>query len=372
MFFLLVGLLLYVFDLGSDIYVAVQYWKNDETWWFGLTTGFIAGPSLVVNTLAIINQIIDVWKCIAAVLQVSVVALYFEAIFSKKPGTYLLAKLRYLETITESAPQWCLQVYIMLRQWHFPSYTIFSTVLSMLSLTWSITILEKERRIQEGTLFRFIDGFAFFNWQLWKLVSRLFSIALFAYVFRHYVIIPLALHWFILLGWILLKEIIDEGSERKTILLSMLPAFPFLFHSSKTFLPVKHAKYGMRVGYALLTLATIIMVTCSLTIEMHDVSHMDVLKPIAIASVAGTLPLSICCYCCVDHYDIDTQPITTPALSLHHDIHNHMQLTCVIDTEPTIIQALPLHDDTHNHIQRTRNTMRRPLFGIDTSPAMLY
>ena len=53
-------------------------------------------------------------------------------------------------------------------------------------------------------------------------------------------------------------------------------------------------------------------------------------------------------------------------------MHNHMQLTCVIDTEPTIMQVPPLHCDIHNHIQRTRNTMRRPLFGIDTSPAMLY
>ena len=94
-FSLLVGLMLYIFDYGSDIYVAVQHWKNNERWWFALTVGFIGVPSLIVNFTAII-QIMNIWTCIAAILQLSIVVRYIEAVLSRNPRTYSLAKLRYL------------------------------------------------------------------------------------------------------------------------------------------------------------------------------------------------------------------------------------------------------------------------------------
>ena len=139
---LTIGLALYLFDYGSDIWVAVKHWKNNDTWWFSMTVIFIVLPSLVVNITAVI-QVANTLKFIAAVLQLSIVFRYIEAILSPKiERTFWLALLRYLETITESAPQWCLQVYIMLRQWYFPSYTVASSVLSLLSLACSITTLE--------------------------------------------------------------------------------------------------------------------------------------------------------------------------------------------------------------------------------------
>ena len=50
---LLVGILLYLFDYGSDIHVTVQYWKNDKPWWFGMTVALICVPSIIVNFTAI-------------------------------------------------------------------------------------------------------------------------------------------------------------------------------------------------------------------------------------------------------------------------------------------------------------------------------
>ena len=122
--FLSVGFALYLFDLGSDIYVTVQYWKNDEPWWFGLTIGFICVPSLIVNLTAIIQNM-NIGKFLAAIFQLSIVVRYIEALIEPDTNignfsrTHSLAILRYTETITESALQWCLQVYIMLRQWYF-------------------------------------------------------------------------------------------------------------------------------------------------------------------------------------------------------------------------------------------------------------
>ena len=295
--FLSVGLVLYLFDLGSDIYVAVQYWKNDETWWFGLTVGLICVPSLIVNLTAIF-QFFKIWTFIAAFLQLSIVIRYAQAFASPKRYVYLVAKLRYLETITESAPQWCLQVYIMLRQWSFPSYTVVSSVFSLLSLAWSITTLEKQRLAEKNRRWKLFHEYVFFNWQLSTLISRLFAISLFAYVFRYYVIIFLAVHWLIQVVAVLSIEISADGWG-KSILLSLSTACPALFHSAETvprIWDIKHPKRVMGVGYAFLILTTIIMVMLSLAIKMPDVPHMNLIQPIAIASVAGVLPLSLCFY----------------------------------------------------------------------------
>ena len=137
---LIVGPLLYLLDLGSDIYVAVQYWKNDDVWWFGMTTGFILVPSIIVNITAII-EVFNFWRFIMVVLQLSFFVRYIEKISDPESIVFL----RYLQTITESAPQLYLQVYIMLRQWDVPWYTAVSSVLSLLSLAWSIMKLEKKK-----------------------------------------------------------------------------------------------------------------------------------------------------------------------------------------------------------------------------------
>ena len=299
--FLSVGLLLYVFDLGSDIYVALKYWENYETWWFWLTCGFICVPSLIVNFTAIF-QFRNPWSFIAAFAQLSIVARYIDAL--KKPDsrignfyrTHLLAILRYIETITKSAPQWCLQVYIMLRQWSFPSYTVVSTVLSMMSLVWSITILEKERREDNDKEFTLTNALLFGMWQMSTLISRLSAIVLFAYVFpRYYVIIFLAGHWLILVVTIFLIEMRNGGSFGKSLLLSILAACSSLFHSAENDLHTKRPMTEMIVGYLLLILMSFVMLVMSLirTTNTIDVAYMDVLMPIGIVSVLSGSILSM-------------------------------------------------------------------------------
>ncbi len=235
-----------------------------------------------------------------AVFQLSIVVRYIERIISPYPPItrrsetespdrlriYFLAKLRYLQTITESASQLCLQVYIMLRQWDFPTYTVVSSVLSLLSLVWSITTLEKERKIEEEEDYKLSTAFVFLIWQLFTLVSRLSAIVIFAYVFRYYAIIFLAAHW-LLLSMAMLTIQTREYDCGKSLILSCLAAYPSLFHSSENVLPTARPIDEMIVGYILILLENIIMVTLPLTIVMQDVPHMDILKPVAISCVAG-------------------------------------------------------------------------------------
>ena len=86
-------------------------------------------------------------------------------------------------------------------------------VVLSLPLVLSITALEMERR-KEYLDFSFINISLFLLWQLLTLVSRLFAIILFAYVFRYYVFVPLAVHWSILVGSIFYIQISAGGNLR--------------------------------------------------------------------------------------------------------------------------------------------------------------
>ncbi len=373
---LTLGLVLYFFDLGSDIYVASQYWKNNDGWWFVMTTGFIAVPSIIVNIKAVI-QVINFWRFIMTVIHWSVAVRYIETIISPYPRRlrettsshppvttesettsphslltiesettsshplltigsettspdppvtrqsettspdrsrlYFLARLRYVQTITESAPQLCLQVYIMLRQWDFPTYTVVSSVLSLLSLIWSIMTLEKERKIKEEVDYKLSAAVFFLIWQLSTLVSRLSAIVIFAYVFRSDVIIFLAAHWLLVsMAMLLIQR--KERNCGNSLILSCRTAYPSLFHSSETVFSTANPKVEMITGYIFIMLENIYMVTLSLTID-NGLPHMDILKEVAILCLVGGSVLSIVFiilyYCCVVEDGMDLGDVIT-------------------------------------------------------------
>ena len=298
-----VGLMLYLFDYGSDIYVAIQYWKNNENWWFGITIGLIVAPSIMVNITAII-QLMNIWRSILAILQLSIVLRYIEALAFPQPSDiYFLARLRYLETITESAPQWCLQVYIMLRQWSFPSYTVVSTALSLLSLAWSITTVEKQRKLHEKKDHSFCAAIVFLIWQLSTLVSRLSAIVIVAYVFRYYVTVFFAVHWLLVI-LAMLKIQLKEFSCGKSFMFSCLASYPSLFHSSEIVLKTANSKVEMAVGNISIIIGNIACLVVVLTIDIPDVLHMDVLEPVAISCIVAGSVLSVICliiyYRCIE------------------------------------------------------------------------
>lgn len=304
----IVGLSLYLFDFASDIYVAYKYWENGDPWWFGMTIVFIGLPSIIVNITSVV-QLMNLWSCLACILQLSLVIRYIEKIYVDR-NPYAFAKLRYVETILESAPQWCLQTYVMLRQWSFPWYTVLSIVLSFLSLTWSITELEIARYTTCGGL-KLKEKVSFLVWQFFTLMSRLSAIVFFAYVFRYYVFLVVPVHWFPLVITIVIvqrKKIFTEAnSTAKAVVASFLVSFPSFFHSPASFAPKEIRKANMILGYIFIVSGNIVMVVLCLTEGIpkasptenlepvpETVPHMDVLKPIAISFLAvGSLMSSI-------------------------------------------------------------------------------
>ncbi|CAB3996264.1 XK-related 9 [Paramuricea clavata] len=160
---LITGLVLFIFDLVTDIVVAAQYGLKGEYWWFGLTLLFIIVPLFIVNLMATYQTIkhrfcrklsCRLWfVCSSIFVRYGQEFKYWKQPHWNNPpcgdnykecncpdceqyrvvmkesnrSGYNLAWVRYVETLTESAPQWCLQIYIMLRQWDFPWHCVYIT-----------------------------------------------------------------------------------------------------------------------------------------------------------------------------------------------------------------------------------------------------
>ena len=333
LFLLLIGFLLYGFDVGSDIYVAMRYYQREDYWWFGITIALVILPGIVVNVISVsfVSENGTILQCLACMFQLSVIQQYWEALkrwkimnldigtpepcnkdnydtcqcekckfyFEEKEACarydFNLALTRYIEAFAESAPQWCLQFYIMLRQWSFPWITISSTVFSLLSLVWSITSLEKPREINSNPTMPFPKRslIVFSLWQLGILVSRLSAIVIFAYVFRSYVFIVIGIHWTAVILGILINEYHDDNHDRCILALKVFViSYPLLFHLSILTRELMFENFSKKtildvIYYSIFFLENVIMVSFSVWYEPTSTPHIDILAKIVLSLVFG-------------------------------------------------------------------------------------
>jgi hypothetical protein len=210
-----------------------------------------------------------------------------------------MAWYRYVETIAESAPQWCLQVSIMLNEWNFPGLTVTSAVFSFLSLSLSITGLEKARVTKEGKDFTFFHTAVFFLFNMFILLSRLSAIVfhIFAYPGGEFL-------YFIVAHWILMNFILLNGNQCPKycwVILFYLPfinilAVPFFIHPTKSL----YLWQGMGSEasycyfYILIFVENLIITLIPAFLPPTGIAHLSVLKPIVLSFVIIGLVLSIC------------------------------------------------------------------------------
>ena len=76
---LLTSFILYIMDIISDIYVAIQYYKNGEIWWCAITLVFVIVPHIIINTYAAYININFLWMSarksfLMWILQISILA----------------------------------------------------------------------------------------------------------------------------------------------------------------------------------------------------------------------------------------------------------------------------------------------------------
>ena len=204
-----------------------------------------------------------------------------------------LALIRYIEAFVESAPQWCLQFYIMLRQWSFPWITITSTVFSLLSLVWSITSCYKADKIESNPTMTFPKRslIVFSLGQLGILNSRLSAIVIFAYVFRSYVFIVIGIHWTAVIVVILIDVYHDDNHDRCILALKVFViSYPLLFHLSILTRELMFENFSKKtildvIYYSIFFLENVIMVSFSVWYEPTSTPHIELLAKIVLPLV---------------------------------------------------------------------------------------
>ena len=353
---LLTSFVLYIMDIISDIYVAFQYYKNSESWWCAMTLAFVIVPHFIINTYATYMNVNFLWVSIRKAffmwsLQLSILASFKQEFTRWKREHWNVNEntrdeqhpetehtrnsqhstdvtltmhhlfLRLAEAFAESAPQCCLQNYIMIRQWLFPWYTIISTFFSLLSLAWSITSLETscktcewawsscdqssqcESRNKASQLvenkdaksFPKISFLVFFIAHLCLLVSRLTSLITFAYVFRYYVFIVVGFHWLLVFTAICVGKTFDRTNDTKdriglTIILNAsLRTYPMVFCLSSSITKISFPKKISEkfrsfvvVFYGILFLENTVMVLLAIN---GEAAHVNFLMKIALPLV---------------------------------------------------------------------------------------
>ena len=318
---LIVGFGLHVCDVGFDIYVAIQYAKRDEWWWFAFTLAFVMLPSII--TIFVESNCTDKASEIVCEIPLSmfIVLINYVCDFRvwkrnywdnesehgeehrkrQAASSHDLAYFRYLETISESAPQWCLQSYVMLREWCFPWYTISSTVFSFSSLAWGITSLEKAQKI-----FKWFDensgrtsyptkslNTVFLAWQFCSLLSRLSALVFFAYVFRYHVF------FFFVLHIILLAITMHITSQYKSGRLKYIStSYCLTFHISGSVIDIfeydfKHRGLVLFFYQIVLCLENILLVSLAVWHAPAGTTHNKHLEIIVLCFVFVGLVLSI-------------------------------------------------------------------------------
>jgi hypothetical protein len=332
LFMLIVSLTLFISDVGTDIFVATQYKRKEEYYWFGLTLFFVVVPYIIVNIMATYQAAPDKFcedsSCFSMLSCSSIFMRfgkefinwkskyrdnrpcrenykecnctkckkYSEIITKSNKSAYDFAWIRYVETLMESTPQWCLQVYIMLRQWEFPWYTLLSTVFSLLLLAWNITTLEKARVTKDVPCtddFKALTTFVYFVNQLIVLVSRLFAIAVFAYVFKQDIFLLLLFSWLISCVLLTCGACIHMCVERTPCFIipvsvrcsHLLASFPLTFFVSEAVLEsLGFGSFALHCFmFCVKSLENLLMIGAAFS--QSDETHMSILAPIAWATL---------------------------------------------------------------------------------------
>jgi hypothetical protein len=345
LFFLVIGMLIYILDLTSDVWIAVQYYRNNESKWFAPTLSFIIITIVITNIVACLHAANDsnegpckwLWifcTCFPILFRyVEELTCWKHANLDSSPcgeacqkptcrecknhlerkkklakSVYSLAWLHLIQALTESAPQFCLQLYIMLKQSNFPCFTVLSASVSLISLTWCITALEQARETKNNNP---SSAIAFLAWQFFALASRLSAIVIFAYVFQYHVFSVLTFHWLMVTIAIAIhrkEEFKGEGVGAWIFMLSVscFCAYPLLVFASEPLLAFyKNRRFYTFIGSTVLAVENTIMLALTVGItkwgrRRMSVGDLDVLLPVALACILGGIVLET--VFCVAYY----------------------------------------------------------------------
>ncbi|KAM7294769.1 XK-related protein 4 [Ixodes scapularis] len=233
----------FLFDTGSDIWVAYRHYKDGSLWYFGLTVAFILVPATIMMCFSFRWYLLDLklklgthpskveW-CIRAVfhiLQLGQVVRYVDTLIyglksnrnkSEQREFYRrsaeedvdASMLRLFECFMEATPQLILQICILARDfphqeedfWTVVAQNV-SIVTSLVSVAWSLASYNKALRlvIEDKANMRWRGAALYFLWRLFVIVPRVLALGLFASLFPLFMFLVCGVRWLLMSAWII-------------------------------------------------------------------------------------------------------------------------------------------------------------------------
>ncbi|XP_051952300.1 XK-related protein 6-like [Xyrauchen texanus] len=310
---IVLALLVFFWDVGTDLWLAIDYYTKQDYLWFGLTLFFVLVPSVLVQILSFRWFMQDctggglgsveglrsrmatgcpgtrvygrekccrlsvwVWQTLIHILQMGQVWRYIRTMYlgiqSRKQKEnqrrfywammYEYADvnmLRLLEAFLESAPQLVLQLCIMIQKNRAETLQCVSAVTSLLSLSWVLAsyhkLLRDSRDDQKSMSYR--GALVHLMWRLFTISSRALSFALFASVFHLYFGIFVVLHWCAMAFWVIHGGTDFCMSKWEEVLFNMVVGVVYVF----CWFNVKEGRtrYRMVVYYSLVLVENTIL-----------------------------------------------------------------------------------------------------------------
>ncbi|XP_041740984.1 XK-related protein 8 isoform X1 [Coregonus clupeaformis] len=240
--FSVVGVCTFLFDVGSDIWVATEFYSRGDFFWFGVLIGLMVLSSVVVQMFSWFWFKYDrelegfdeqtaknvlLGGCIKLsfllhVLQLGFFCRHISAIWQgfcvwwrREQGsgfavylTHDLSMLRLIETFCESAPQLTLMTHIMLHTNKARTVQCVSVVASTTSIAWMVVDYHRSLRsfLPDKAKQGWGSALVYFLWNLLLIAPRVASVALFATVLPSYVAAHFLLIWPVLVFWVWCQE----------------------------------------------------------------------------------------------------------------------------------------------------------------------
>ncbi|XP_067111421.1 XK-related protein 8.3 [Osmerus mordax] len=237
--FSVIGVCTYLFDVGSDVWVATEFYSRGDVPWFGVLVGLMALSSVVVqmfswywfkydrklegfnaqnstDTVLFGNHL--KLSGLLHVFQLGFFCRHISAIWQgfrvwwrrdqiSEYAVYLthdLSMLRLIETFCESAPQLTLMAYIMLYTNHARTVQCVSVVASTTSIAWMVVDYHRSLRsfLPDKAKQGWGSSLVYFLWNLLLIAPRVAAVALFTSVLCSYVFVHLLLIWFVMVYWV--------------------------------------------------------------------------------------------------------------------------------------------------------------------------
>ncbi|XP_026156948.1 XK-related protein 8.3 isoform X1 [Mastacembelus armatus] len=236
--FSVIGVFTFLLDWGSDVWVATEFYRRGDFFWFGVLVGLMVLSSVMVQMFSwfwlkydrelpgfspqtgartvLFGDRVKL-SCLLHVLQLGFLCRHITAICEgfrvwwwKKEGseyavylTHDLSMLRLIETFCESAPQLTLMIYVMLSTNKAREVQLVSIAASTTSIAWMVVDYHRSLRsfLPDKAKQSWGSSLIYFLWNLLLIAPRLAALALFASVLSAYIAAHFLILWFVFVLW---------------------------------------------------------------------------------------------------------------------------------------------------------------------------